>query len=90
MKWTVTYRPTAESILAELWNVGPDRAEVTAAANRIDWLLRHHPLDAGEAREDNERILVERPLAVSYTVSEPDLMVSVFDVWRWSEPPQAE
>ena len=36
MKYTVVWRPTALKRLAELWNAGPDRAEIAAASNAID------------------------------------------------------
>jgi len=87
MKWTVVFKSPSDNLLAELWTIGPDRADITKAANRIDWLLRHYPLDVGESRDEDVRILVEPPLAVLYTVSEADFLVSVFDVWRWSNPP---
>jgi hypothetical protein len=83
MKWTVVWQLNARNDLAELWNNGPDRTAIRNAADRIDWLLMRNPLGQGEAREGNTRILVEAPLAVYFTVSEPDCMVSVFDVWRW-------
>jgi len=83
MKWTVVWQPDARDYLAELWNNGPDRTAIRNAADRIDWLLERAPLDQGEARDDNVRILIEAPLAIYFTVSEPDRMVSVFDVWRW-------
>lgn len=83
MKWTVVWLPKALDDLAELWNGGPDRTAVRDAADRIDWLLRRDPLNQGEARDDGVRILIEAPLAVYFTVSVPDRLVSVFAVWRW-------
>ena len=90
MKWTVAYEPSAETALAELWNNGPDRADITRAANRIDWVLEHDPLNAGESRDDDVRIVIEPPLAILFTTSVPDRIVSVFAVWRWSNPPTGE
>jgi hypothetical protein len=87
MKWTVVWQPSASNRLAELWNTASDRAAVARAADRIDWLLQRDPLHQGEAREGDVRILIEDPLAVYYTVSEPDCMVSVFDVWLWTTDP---
>ena len=83
MKWTVVWQRDARNLLAELWNNGPDRTDIRNAADRIDWILQRAPLDHGESRDENDRIMIEPPLAVYYTVSEPDFMVSVFDVWRW-------
>jgi hypothetical protein len=85
MKYTVAWLPSALKKLAELWNEGPDRPAITQAANRIDRHLLFDPLHHGEARADNLRIMVETPLAVYFTVSEPDCLVTVHAVWRWSE-----
>jgi hypothetical protein len=87
MNWTVVWQPAAEGRLAELWNGGPDRAAITAAANAIDRMLARDPLAAGEARTGAVRILIQPPLAVEFTVSEPDRLVSVYAVWRWGSSP---
>jgi hypothetical protein len=87
MKWTVVWQPAALDMLTKLWNNGPDRAAIAEASDRIDWALQRDPLHQGEAREDEVRILIESPLAVYFTVSKSDLMVSVFDVWRWDPKP---
>jgi hypothetical protein len=89
VKWTVVWQPGALQQLADYWNNGPDRAAIAAASDRIDWLLQRDPLHAGEAREGDERILIELPLAVLFSVSSDDCMVSVFDAWRWSNPRNA-
>ena len=85
MKWTVVWQPAADDRLAELWNAGPDRAAIAQAADQIEWLLRRDPLRQGEQRDGNIRVLIVRPLAVGYNVSEPDCLVSVFAVWRWGK-----
>ena len=82
MKYTVIWRPSAERFLAELWTDGPDRQAVTDAANEIDSILEKNPALAGQARSGNLRFLVEPPLAIYYTVSETDCLVTVWDVWR--------
>jgi hypothetical protein len=82
MKFTVTYKPSAELELAEAWIKAPDRKAVTAAANRIDHLLRTDPRRQGEAREENIRILFERPLAVQFKIQDEDRLVEVLKV-RW-------
>ena len=82
MTWTVTWRPAALSQLAKLWTAALDRGAVSTAANKIESLLRHHPLDAGESRNPPQRILMAPPLVVSYKVSEDDRLVLVRAVWR--------
>ncbi len=49
MKYTVVWLPSALTMLAELWNDGPDRAAITQAANRIDRNLLVDPLHYGES-----------------------------------------
>ena len=85
MKYTVVWQPAALGKLAELWNAGPDRADITAAANAIDRLLGRDASTQGEAREGNTRILICAPLAVYFQVQEADRLVSVYAIWRWSD-----
>jgi hypothetical protein len=82
MKYTVAYKPSAEQELADLWTTAPDRAAVTAAANRIDVLLGRDPYTPSESREGATRILFVPPLAVLFEVSEDDRYVDVLTVWR--------
>ena len=83
MKWTVTYRPSADDQLAELWLNATDRQAVARSSNAIARQLAADPLIAGESREGNLRILIEPPLAVIYDVSESDRLVAVWSVTEW-------
>jgi hypothetical protein len=82
MNYTVVWSTVAQNDLAQLWVTAPDRAAVTAAANRIDQLLRRDPHAQGESRFESSRILVEPPLAVYFRIDDPDCLVEVTDVWR--------
>jgi hypothetical protein len=82
MKWTAVWLPDAQNDLATLWTLGPDRSEVAAAADEIDRLIAADPLNQGESRDEGERLLVVHPLAVRYTVSPDDCLVTVRAVWR--------
>ena len=82
MKWTVLWKPDAESDLAGLWVDAADKAELTAAANRIDILLRKSPLNTGESRAADDRVHFEPPLAILFTVDSMDCKVFVERVWR--------
>jgi hypothetical protein len=82
MTFTVTYKPSAEQELADIWINAPDRQAVTNAANRIDRLLRTDPEELGEARDENIRVLVESPLAVQFEIHADDYQVEVLRV-RW-------
>lgn len=69
--------------MAEIWQRASDRVSVTEAANRIDQALAWRPLEQGEDFY-GDRILVVPPLAVTYTVSEPDVSVQILQVWNQS------
>jgi hypothetical protein len=58
-----------------------DRQEVTRAAHVIDQVLASEPLLHGEEFY-GDRILVEPPLAVTYTVNQQDRMVQILQVWH--------
>ena len=80
MKWTVSYQPYAADELAAVWLDAADRQAVTDAANLIERELGNDPLNAGESRGGNSRVLCEAPLAVFFDVSEQDRAVTVWGV----------
>jgi plasmid stabilization system protein ParE len=83
MKWTVLYRPSAQNQLANIWLSTPDQQLVADAADEIDRLLASNPMDVGESRGGNTRIIIERPLTVLYDVYPDDALVEVFAVFYW-------
>jgi hypothetical protein len=82
MKWSVLWKTDGEDDLAEIWVSSPDKAEVSAAANRIDIQLRYDPLNTGESRGDDDRVYVDPPLAILFTIDEMDRKVFVERAWR--------
>jgi hypothetical protein len=85
MKYTVTWSRHSESKLASLWVSAPDRQAVRSAADSIDHRLRTDPLNAGESRPANRRIVHEPPLRVIFSVNSADGSVLVLDVWRFDK-----
>jgi hypothetical protein len=81
MRFTVTWHPSAEQELATIWIAAADRQDVTEAAKRIDDVLASEPLLKGEEFY-GDRILVEPPLAVTYSVQAPDRIVRILQVWH--------
>jgi hypothetical protein len=84
MKYTVIWQPDAEDALADLWNAGPDRAAISAAADTIDQILSDDAFRKGQLAQADSRILICRPLAVYFTMLDDDRQVSVYAVWRWT------
>lgn len=84
MKNTVLWKPRAQNDLALFWSdaLPGERAAITAAANRLDQLLAHDPETIGESRPGDRRILFVAPLAVIFTIAEPDRRVDVLSVRR--------
>ena len=80
MKYTVIWKPSAKQHLADIWLSAEDRAAIASAADRIDRLLASDPLDVGESRSGNDRILIDVPLAVVFEVSELDRRVDVLTI----------
>ncbi|HEY3392392.1 MAG TPA: hypothetical protein VGK58_06785 [Lacipirellulaceae bacterium] len=83
MKWTVLYRQSAQDQLADIWLKAPNQQTVADAADEIDRLLASDPLNAGESRGGNTRIIVERPLTVLFDLFPDDRLVEVFAVSYW-------
>jgi hypothetical protein len=81
MRFTVTWHPSAESELADVWMGSSDRAAISQAANLIDRALASDPLQQGEEFY-GDRLLVAPPLAVTFTVGVADRTVKILQVWR--------
>jgi len=64
MKFTVSYKPSAEQELADVWLSVPNRQALADAANKIDAVLKSNPHAQGESRDGRTRMAFERPLAV--------------------------
>ena len=64
-----------------MWINALDRQAVADAANRIDMLLRTSPHSQGESRDQETRILFERPLAMQFEIHDADKVVAVLKVW---------
>jgi len=82
MRWTVTWRSSAQNHLATLWVNAQDRSAVRAAADTIDANLARDPYAQSESRASGLRIMIVAPLAVLYEVSDDDRLVTVLAVWR--------
>jgi hypothetical protein len=82
MNYSVTYKPSAERELADIWTRSSDRTAIADAANRLDRKLGRDPYVNSEARDGNIRIQFEYPLAVRLEVSESDRVVEVLQVYR--------
>jgi plasmid stabilization system protein ParE len=81
MRFTVTWHPSAERELAEIWLAATDRQAITQAAHVIDQLLAFDPLAQGEEFY-GDRILVALPLVVTFAVNEQDRTVQILQVWH--------
>jgi hypothetical protein len=82
MRFSVVWTPTARRLLAQLWLNATDRNEVQRAADEIERILAIDPMNAGESRVVNIRIIVEPPLAAYFDVSPQDRRVTVWRIWR--------
>ena len=82
MRFTVIWSRAAQAELARLWLDASDRAAVAAAADLMDSALAQDPLNCGESRESESRIMFAHPLAIEFQVNESDRVVTVIGVWR--------
>jgi hypothetical protein len=58
MKWAVVYLPSADRRLADIWLESDDRQAVADAANSLEDQLQSDPLNAGESRHINRRLII--------------------------------
>jgi hypothetical protein len=78
MRYTVTWLSIAEDELTNLWIQALDRQAVTDASNRMERTLGRDANQKGIA-DNGRRILIDPPLAFTFTVSPGDRLVMI--VW---------
>jgi hypothetical protein len=86
VKFKVTWIPSAENRLAELWLGSRIASQITRAADRLDTLLAENPSAVGESRSEDFRIAFESPLAITFLVDEAASEVVILHVWILSRP----
>jgi hypothetical protein len=82
MAYRVFWAPAAEARLEELAQLGPDPAEIAAAARDLDRRLVSDPKDSCESRDYPLRIGFVLPLGALIEVMSDVRTVIVHDVWR--------
>jgi hypothetical protein len=82
MRYTVAWLPSAQNVLADIWNRASDRQAVADAANRIDAELRTDAHQKGRPLGGQQRDLRVTPLGVIFTVSPADRLATVLKVRR--------
>jgi hypothetical protein len=82
MRYTVAWLPSAQNVLADIWNRASDRRAVADAANRIDAELRTDAHQKGRPLGGQRRDLRVAPLGVIFTVSPADRLATVLKVRR--------
>lgn len=80
MRFTVVWTASTQDDLAALWLSAPNRSALQRAADDID---RRLGTDADQQGRPffEDRILAVPPLAVTFSVSIPDRLVTVWQVW---------
>jgi hypothetical protein len=90
----VEWRELAQSRLADEWLKADSRlrAAITAVAHDIEQRLSRAPEKAGESREPGTRILIARPLTVTFHVNVRTriVLISGVSVHRRRPPGQQE
>ena len=79
-RFTVTWHPEMQGLLATIWISHPDQQAITTAADTIDAELAKDPYKKGEEVSEGLRGLTVAPLRVLYVVHELDRRVEVVSV----------
>ena len=82
MNYEVVLTPQAESLLTQLWLSGRDHEALREALEQANQKLATDPLNAGESRSGDRRILFADPLALTFSVSQPERLVRILFVSR--------
>ena len=80
MKFTVIWKPAAETQLATIWLEASDREAISSACQSIEAALGQTPELTGESRPLDCRVAFVAPLVVMFRVSVDDRLVEVASV----------
>jgi plasmid stabilization system protein ParE len=80
VSYHVLWEDAALAQLDEIWNASLDKEGVQNTATRINTELTFNPLEAGESRSRNYRVLFKYPLLVWFRVMERLREVQVLHV----------
>ena len=83
MSYAVFCTPAADGELAAIWIASDDRRSVSQAAHEIERALVDAPLNHGESRENNLRIIFVAPLGARYLVMPEDHRVVIVQFWTF-------
>jgi hypothetical protein len=86
--WQVEWLESVLDELARSWLQADAarRKNITNASHQVDQLLSKDPLNVGESRANDERILLEPPLGVYFQVQ--GQIVTVFRAWVFDTHPK--
>jgi hypothetical protein len=81
VRYKVTWLPSADSRLAELWMTSRWASRITSAADWYELNLATRPNEIGESRPAGFRVAFEFPLGITFYVDEVAKEVTVIRVW---------
>ena len=84
MKFTVSWTAQAEQDLLRYWLGARDRISIDEAIVAIEHELATNPMNAGESRVGNYRVMIVEPLAVVFSVRPGDRLVKVVRITKRS------
>jgi plasmid stabilization system protein ParE len=76
-KFAVTWKPLAESQLADAWLTASDRKTVTTAQATVDRLLENDPLGSSRHLSEGFFTIRVRPLRVYFTLDAEQSRISI-------------
>jgi hypothetical protein len=85
MKWHVLWNARGERGLQKALDETGASDKVIIAVEEIERLLEQDPFEAGESREEGERILILNGYAVLYGINSNDHLVVINAFWRWAK-----
>ncbi|MFN0018550.1 MAG: hypothetical protein ACKVP0_09840 [Pirellulaceae bacterium] len=85
MIWHIVWTARGDRMLQKAVDLASQPDEVVIAAEMIESLLEKDPLDAGESRDEDDRILFHGPFAVLYRVNIDDQIAAIHTFWRWAK-----
>ena len=82
MKFTVNWTAKAEEALARYWLAARDRISIDEAIVVIEHELATNPMNVGESRFGNFRVMTIEPMFVVFSVWPDDRLVKIVQITK--------
>ncbi len=83
MSYIVIFTPQVNRDIVDYWIESLHQREMTRAIDDLVRQMRNDPLEIGESRGGNRRVVFQWPVGMEFEVDEENQQVEVYNFWNF-------